>query len=386
MDILLLSTADWEHPFWTNKQHVAVELANSGHRVIYLDSLGLRKISVDKRDGNRIIRRLKRVFLSPRLVRPSLWIISPLIIPGFQKGIIFWINRMLLSGTLIYAYMKLGFKCDILWTYSPATSLYFNPSSFKDSIYHCVDDIGAQPNMPTLDLKKTEIKTAQEVNHIVVTTKTLKERLQPFCKSIHTMPNVVEYEHFANPSRRSIDSAKIIFDKIPKPIVGFVGAISNYKIDFELLLYAADQNPNYSFVLIGSIGEGDPRTDASELLKRKNIFFLGPKPYEEIPGLMSFFDIGILPSRKNKYTEAMFPMKFFEYLASGLPVTAIEIPSLIPYKSFIKLCKTPESFSNAIVQNISSCKDPKERRIRQNLARSNSYKARTERMLGLLNN
>ena len=26
-DILILSTADWDNPFWTNKQHVAVELA-----------------------------------------------------------------------------------------------------------------------------------------------------------------------------------------------------------------------------------------------------------------------------------------------------------------------------------------------------------------------
>ncbi|WP_426722600.1 hypothetical protein [Enterobacter cloacae complex sp. 310G5] len=27
-DIVVLSTADWDNPFWTNKQHVALELAN----------------------------------------------------------------------------------------------------------------------------------------------------------------------------------------------------------------------------------------------------------------------------------------------------------------------------------------------------------------------
>ncbi|PLM63747.1 glycosyltransferase family 1 protein, partial [Klebsiella pneumoniae] len=41
-DIVLLSTADWDNPFWTNKQHVAVELSRLGYKVFYIDSLGLR--------------------------------------------------------------------------------------------------------------------------------------------------------------------------------------------------------------------------------------------------------------------------------------------------------------------------------------------------------
>jgi hypothetical protein len=41
-DFVVLSTADWDHPLWTNKQHVAVSLAGLGHRVVYVDSLGLR--------------------------------------------------------------------------------------------------------------------------------------------------------------------------------------------------------------------------------------------------------------------------------------------------------------------------------------------------------
>ena len=33
-DILLLATADWDHPLWTNKQHVACSLSALGHRVL----------------------------------------------------------------------------------------------------------------------------------------------------------------------------------------------------------------------------------------------------------------------------------------------------------------------------------------------------------------
>lgn len=42
-DIIMLSTADWDNPFWTNKQHGACSLAEHGYRVLYVDSMGIRR-------------------------------------------------------------------------------------------------------------------------------------------------------------------------------------------------------------------------------------------------------------------------------------------------------------------------------------------------------
>ena len=50
-DIVLLATSDWDHPLWTNKQHVACALAELGHRVLYVDSLGVRGPRVDRSDS-----------------------------------------------------------------------------------------------------------------------------------------------------------------------------------------------------------------------------------------------------------------------------------------------------------------------------------------------
>ena len=41
-DFVVLATADWDHPLWTNKQHTALTLAAAGHRVLYVESLGIR--------------------------------------------------------------------------------------------------------------------------------------------------------------------------------------------------------------------------------------------------------------------------------------------------------------------------------------------------------
>ena len=45
LNIVMLSTAEWDNPFWTNKQHTACSLAKAGHRIFYIESLGLRSPS-----------------------------------------------------------------------------------------------------------------------------------------------------------------------------------------------------------------------------------------------------------------------------------------------------------------------------------------------------
>ena len=81
-DIVLLSTADWDHPLWTNKQHVACALAAEGERVLYVESLGLRSVQAKSQDFSRIFRRLFRGLRLVRVVRPGVWVLSPLVWPG----------------------------------------------------------------------------------------------------------------------------------------------------------------------------------------------------------------------------------------------------------------------------------------------------------------
>ena len=96
-DVVLLATADWDHPLWTNKQHVAVALAAEGHRVLYVESLGLRPAQATARDLSRILKRLRRGLRGPRRVRPGIWVWSPLVWPGGSTGLTLMLNRLSLS-------------------------------------------------------------------------------------------------------------------------------------------------------------------------------------------------------------------------------------------------------------------------------------------------
>jgi len=123
-DFVVLATADWDHPLWTNKQHVAISLAAAGHRVLYVESLGLRSPRVGGTDRARILRRLGRVLRPPRRVRDGVWVWSPFVLPGGTSGLALRFNSKALALGLEFARKWLGFHNPILWTYNPLTLRY----------------------------------------------------------------------------------------------------------------------------------------------------------------------------------------------------------------------------------------------------------------------
>ena len=69
-NIVLLSTAEWDNPFWTNKQHTACSLADLDCRILYIESLGLRRPSIHPRDWHRLIKRFTKAFSLPKKIDP----------------------------------------------------------------------------------------------------------------------------------------------------------------------------------------------------------------------------------------------------------------------------------------------------------------------------
>lgn len=99
-DIVLLSTAEWDNPFWTNKQHVAIALAKLGYRVLYIDSLGLRRPSASRQDFIRILKRLKKALNAPCEVKTNIWVWSPVLLPFQSISWVRRINKIFLSSWL----------------------------------------------------------------------------------------------------------------------------------------------------------------------------------------------------------------------------------------------------------------------------------------------
>lgn len=381
MDVTLLSTADWDNPFWTNKQHVAVELARRGHRVFYIDSLGLRRPSASSQDLARIVSRLRRATRQPEEVSSGVWRWSPVTVPLQRSRTVRGFNRIALSRLLARQLERLGFRQDVLWTYNPMTVDLLDAGSFKTVVYHCVDDIASQPGMPAEAIAQAEQRLVRSADIVFATAPRLAETRRSWNPNTHFLPNVADFEHFS----QALDPELPIpadLAELPGPRVGFHGALSGYKVDFPLIRRVAELRPDWSVVLIGKVGEGDPWTDPETLMGLPNVHLLGPRPYEALPGYLKGFDAVMLPNILNDYTASMFPMKFFEYLAAGKPVVSVDLPAIREFAPVASLCVSTEDFVAALDAAIRGSGPTLEARL--NVARKHTYAARTDRMMELL--
>jgi glycosyltransferase involved in cell wall biosynthesis len=380
-DIVLLSTADWDNPFWTNKQHVACELARCGYRVLYVESLGLRRPSASAQDMGRIWRRLKSGLRPPRQMRDNLWVWSPLVIPLQKYAWVRALNRGLVQLGLSGWSKYLGLKPEWLWTYNPMTVRFVDLQRYARTIYHCVDEIKSQPGMPVAEIELAEHELLKQVDICFVTAEGLLAERKAVNPSTYYFSNVADFGHFAAARAEETVIPEDLM-MLPGKKIGFIGAISSYKVDFPLLGTMATRHPEWSIVLIGKVGEGDPWTDSSMLEGVPNLHLLGPRDYQSLPAYLKGFDVAILPSTVNDYTRGMFPMKFFEYLAAGKPVVCTALDALKGHGDVACIAQDHEEFI-AGVEGALAGKAP-DLEARLNLAKEHTYERRTQRMLNMI--
>ncbi|QNJ04928.1 UDP-glycosyltransferase/glycogen phosphorylase [Synechococcus sp. MEDNS5] len=385
-DFIVLATADWDHPLWTNKQHTALTLAAAGHRVLYVESLGIRPPRVGAADRMRILRRFRRLLQLPRQRREGLWVWSPPVLPGGHSGKALQFNRRLLQGGLELACRWLGFSNPILWTYNPLTTLYLDPESFSGSVYHCVDRIQDQPGMPVDRIEASEQALSRAVDVVFATSPKLQISHLQWNHHTQLFGNVADHGHFSR-ARLGDDLGPLRcperLEPLPRPRLLFMGAIDAYKLDLGLLLSLAKRNSAWSFVLIGPVGECDPSTDVAALMACANVELMGPVAYGDLPGWLAHADLALLPLQVNGYTRHMFPMKFFEYLSAGLPVVATAIPALEAHADVAWLCPPEtEAFERAIQAALEGAGPSLQQRLER--AATQTYEVRTATMLAYL--
>ena len=387
MDFVIFSTADWDHPSWTNKQHVAASLADLGHRVLYVESMGIRRPSATVRDAKRIHKRLVKLVSGMQYVRENVWVLSPFSIPLQGNSLIRAFNLMVLRSQIMHCLHKLNMPSPVFWTYNPLLGNFLEMKCWTKSVYHCVDEISEQPGMPAQLVQTKERELLQKVDCIFVTSIRLLEEKKMYNQAMYYLPNVVDFDHFHQTITKEDMQVPEDLNSIPEPRVGFIGALSSYKVDFDLLYQVASRMVDHSFVLIGDVGEGDPYTDVGKLKELRNVYFLGHQPYARLPEYLKGMQVCLLPFHLNKYTEYMFPMKFFEYLAAGRPAVGRLLPSLAGYVDNYIVASTADEFVEGIRQCVGAAEVARNLKISGiELARKNTYKQRTLTMLDIVEN
>jgi glycosyltransferase involved in cell wall biosynthesis len=323
-DIVCVGFADWETELWTNQQHLMSRLARE-NRVLFVESLGLRQPRLAHRDMARIARRVRAGLAGPR-ERDGVHVLSPLVVPLHRFAAVRALNSRLLPSLVGRAVDRLGFGRPILWGYVPQAEVLLETLDPSLVVYHCVDDIAAQPGIDPVSFRAAEERFASRADLVLASAPALSARLRKFAANVLDAPNVADTAVFAQALEPGpIDQA---IGQLPRPRIVFTGAIVATKLDVPLLVELARLRPEWSFALVGPVGLGDPRTDVSALSGRPNIHLLGARRYDELPAVLRGADAGLIPYARNELTGSIFPMKVYEYLAAGLPVVATELPAL----------------------------------------------------------
>lgn len=376
---------------WTNKQHIMSRLARE-HRVIHVDFGGrsifdylqhragashagpLRRLSyltdgVEHRGGDLYVASSWRLN-SPRFVQ-RLEAVNDF----WEFGAKVWMLKRFLHREHI--------RDAIVWVYHPGYAEALRQIPRKLLVYDCVDEYSAFPAYRDKEwIKSRERALCREADLVFTTSKTLYEVKAPFNPgNTHLVHNVGDAEHF----KAAMDPKAEVPEEIrrlPKPVLGFVGAVSDYKLNVEWILHAAKARPEWSFAIIGPVGIGDPSTDTAALERQPNVHLLGQRAYEELPRYIKGFDAALIPYRINRYTESVFPIKFFEFMASGKPVVISNLPSLSDYYGSVLVADTADAFLLRCEEALSMGDAGREARVA--LAEQNSWPKRIGEMMRLI--
>ena len=116
-------------------------------------------------------------------------------------------------------------------------------------------------------------------------------------------------------------------------LVVYSGGLYSFK-GVNLLIEVARKLPQIQFAFAG--GKPEQLQNYRDLVAEKqldNVTFLGYIQHDELPSLLQSADILAHPHLSGAASTFTSPLKFFEYLASGMPIVATEIPPLKEFQT-----------------------------------------------------
>ena len=372
LDIVCIGTADWQTELPINQHQLMRRLA-ARNRVLFVESLGLRRPQIAGRDLRRISRRLVNGLRGARRIE-GVHVLSPLVLPLHGSAAVRALNRRLLRRQVGRAARRLGMRSPVLGAYAPQAGELLDVLQPSIVLYHCVDDVAAQKGVDAESFRTAEEAFARSADLVLASAPALAERMSTLSAHVLYAPNVADTELFSTALEPGpVDPALV---DLPRPRLVFQGAIVPTKLDLDLLTSVAAQRPDWSIVLVGPRGAGDPGADLSRLEGPGNIHFTGPRRMEDLPATLRGADIGLIPYKINDLTRSVFPMKVYEYLAAGLPVLSTPLPALAGVDAVETVDDAAELIAAA--ERELGADGPERRAERSRAAVSHSWEARIE--------
>ena len=330
--IIFLSEVNWG--YLKQRHHFFSEEYAKKNKVIYVGKIGLRYPKI-KDITNLIFHKSKNV--KTQYNEENIIIFNKRFLPPInfifriynKYFIIPKLNSFIESNNIIiHYYQPTNLVIDIhkyLLKHDKSTKL----------LYDCVQDYRFHP-------AKTKKLISYE-NHLlklsdliicdsIINYDRLKEK--PIKKLL--VPPGVELQNFSidKSQKNSSDKTRILY-------YGNIRKDLNIKIINKLA-----ENSNFEITLVGFLNLNKKHLNS-------NVKVLNAIPYNQLKSLIIKFDALLLPYDVNNiFTEAIIPAKFFECLATGLPIISTEMKSTSKYHHLLNLVNENSDFTNFKIRNV----------------------------------
>jgi teichuronic acid biosynthesis glycosyltransferase TuaH len=262
-----------------------------------------------------------------------------------------FLNITLVKFLMVIVTCFKKFKRKIFWVFDPNLANIYN--FFGKSyllLYDCVDFFTASNTKYANKTMETEKYVTKTANIVVANSRVLQKHLRKYRKNVSLVPQGFRMDDF------TVKKGKYIDLKLKKPVIGFVGGINN-RLNTTLLLSLIKNNPKWNFVLWGPIQKdlptgSDRLNEINKILKLPNVKTGKSDDKKEIPGIISQFDIGIIPYDVTQdFNKFCYPMKVFEYFYLGKPVVSTNIVELHRFPKFVKIGNSAQDWEE-IIKNL----------------------------------
>jgi teichuronic acid biosynthesis glycosyltransferase TuaH len=193
--------------------------------------------------------------------------------------------------------------------------------------------------VPAFNQSFAEVRAKQR--RVCAVTEAALERIGP------TGPHAVIPNGIEPAEWRDLGEPPEWFARLPLPRLLYVGSLEN-RVDVEQVAEVAGAYPNGSVVLVGPLQD---EAHFAAVREHPNVVIragLASRP--DVVRLIGAAEACLIPHVGNRLTEAMSPLKLYEYLAGGRPVAAVDLPPIAAVEGRVALAPVGGELAPAVAQ------------------------------------
>jgi len=372
--IICFGGEDWWYHHPHSKAHLMRKFARAGNKVIFINSISMGLPGLAHKDLlPRIKRKLGSYSKLARQTPEGITVVSPASLPFFGTTARA-VNRRLIGAQISRLAQARGLTKPILWIAIPTAADMIGTLGESVVIYHVSDKYDANTMDHATDpalIRRLHEQAIDAADLVFYSGRKLFTEATRGVERSHLLEQGVDYEHWRRVSEGSVEVAPEI-ERIPRPRLGYFGAIEPWLVDQKLIKRASQERPEWQWIFIGNKSRG------LEIEELPSVHFLPPVPYANLPSYATGFDVCVLPwETEQSFTSYGSAIKVREYLASGKPVVISPLPEYEPMRDVLRIARTRDDFLRLVDEALHDT-DPAAAATRQAAVASGTWDARAE--------